>query len=170
MTIAAPTRNSRSDRARPPRDNGVDAVVAGARSVSIFFVYNIKILYANGMNASVAGGAAALKSAPTHGKSRVRERLIVALRELIVGGELQGGQKLNELELSLRLKTSRTPLREAMLHLEREGLVRSDLRRGFSVEPLSPREVRETYPVLCALECHAVRSSAEFIPPLLPEL
>jgi DNA-binding GntR family transcriptional regulator len=102
--------------------------------------------------------------------SRVRERLVVSLRELILSGKLKGGQKLNETVLAVRLKTSRTPLREALLHLERESLVRSDLRRGFSVELLSAREVRETYPLLSALECHAVRSSLAFIPSLVDEL
>jgi DNA-binding GntR family transcriptional regulator len=102
--------------------------------------------------------------------SRIRERLTLSLREFIVSGELKGGQKLNEADLARRLKTSRTPLREALLHLERESLVRSDLRRGFSVEPLSAREVRETYPMLSSLESHAVRSSLAFIPALIPEL
>jgi DNA-binding GntR family transcriptional regulator len=102
--------------------------------------------------------------------SRMRERLTLSLREFIVSGELKGGQKLNEADLARRLKASRTPLREALLHLERESLVRSDLRRGFSVEPLSAREVRETYPMLSSLECHAVRSTLAFIPALIPEL
>src|SRR6516225_2562575 len=101
---------------------------------------------------------------------RIRERLIVSLRELIVSAELKSGQKLNEVDLARRLKTSRTPLREALLHLERELLVRSDLRRGFSVEPLSAREIRETYPMLSALECHAVKETLDFIPALIPEL
>ena len=48
--------------------------------------------------------------------------------------------------------------------------MRSDLRRGFSVEPLSAREIRESYPVLCALECLAVRNSIVFVSQLLPEL
>jgi len=104
------------------------------------------------------------------GTSRVRQRLTVSLRNLIVEGGLKGGQKLNELELSRRLKASRTPLREALLQLEQEGLVRSDMRRGFTVEPLSAREIRESYPVLCALECLAVRSSILFVAQLLPEL
>ena len=102
--------------------------------------------------------------------SRVRERLIVSLRDLIVSGELKGGQKLNEVDLAQRLKSSRTPLREALLHLERESLVRSDLRRGFSVEPLSAKEIRETYPMLSALESYAVKSTLDFIPALIPEL
>jgi DNA-binding GntR family transcriptional regulator len=101
---------------------------------------------------------------------RVRARLHRALRDLIVTGKLEPGQKLNELRLSRRLKTSRTPLREALLHLEREGLVRSDMRRGFTVELLSARDVREIYPVLAQLEILAVKGSARFVPALLPKL
>jgi DNA-binding GntR family transcriptional regulator len=101
---------------------------------------------------------------------RIRARLQGALRDLIVTGKLQGGAKLNERELAQLLRTSRTPLREALLHLEREGLVRSDLRRGFTVQLLSARDVRETYPVLAQLELHAVRTSARFVPALLPKL
>jgi DNA-binding GntR family transcriptional regulator len=102
--------------------------------------------------------------------ARRREDLRQSLLDLIIAGDLNGGEKLNELKLSQRLKTSRTPLREALLHLEREGFVRSDLRRGFSVEPLSSREVRETYPLLAELECFAVRESAAFLPLVFDEL
>jgi DNA-binding GntR family transcriptional regulator len=105
--------------------------------------------------------------APT---SRLRDNVRLGLIDLIVTGKLKGGEKLNELSLSRLLKTSRTPLREALLHLEREGLVRSDQRRGFTVEPLSSREVRETYPLLAELECFAVRSTSSLIPAVLPKL
>ena len=101
---------------------------------------------------------------------RLRDDVRLALIDLIVTGRLKSGEKVNELALSRLLKTSRTPLREALLHLEREGLVRSDQRRGFSVEPLSGREVRETYPLLCSLECFAVRESAALVPSALSEL
>jgi len=101
---------------------------------------------------------------------RVRARLRDTLRDLIVTGALAGGEKLNEMKLSRQLNTSRTPLREALLNLEREGLVRSDLRRGFTVELLSAREVRETYPILAQLEILAVRNSVRFLPALLPKL
>lgn len=104
------------------------------------------------------------------GPSRKRDHLRRALLDLIISGKLNGGQKLNELDLSRRLKTSRTPLREALLHLEREGFVRSDLRRGFTVEPLSSREVRDIYPMLAQLECFAVRDSVGFLPLVLPEV
>src|SRR5215471_16913447 len=104
------------------------------------------------------------------GSARIRQQLLPAMRESILSGGLKPGSKIIESRLATTLGVSRTPLREALLHLEREGLVRSDLRRGFTVEPLSARDVRETYPLLAALECFAVRSSAEFVPPLLPSL
>jgi len=102
--------------------------------------------------------------------TRIRARLQHVLCDLIVTGKLKGGEKLNELKLSRQLRTSRTPLREALLHLELEGLVRSDLRRGFTVELLSSREVREIYPILAQLEHLAVKASARFVPALLPRL
>jgi DNA-binding GntR family transcriptional regulator len=106
----------------------------------------------------------------TAGFRPLRQALRLALLDDIVSGKLVGGEKLNELRLSRSLNASRTPVREALLHLEREGLVRSDLRRGFTVAPLSSREVRETYPILAHLECLAVRNSAAFVALVLPEL
>jgi DNA-binding GntR family transcriptional regulator len=102
--------------------------------------------------------------------SRIRDRLRSALLDRIVSGDLKGGDKLNELRLSGELKVSRTPLREALLHLEREGFVRSDIRRGFTVGELSTREVRETYPLIAHLEILAVRNSAPMLPVLIPKL
>jgi DNA-binding GntR family transcriptional regulator len=107
---------------------------------------------------------------PAKGRKRLRLGLHQALLDLIVTGKLNGGEKLNEVRLSQQLKVSRTPLRESLLHLEREGLVRSDLRRGFTVEPLSAKEVREIYPLLAHLECLAVRNSAGLLSPIIPEL
>jgi DNA-binding GntR family transcriptional regulator len=110
------------------------------------------------------------KSAKPVPRRRLRDDIRLGLVDLIVTGKLKGGEKLNEMALSRLLKASRTPLREALLHLEREGLVRSDQRRGFTVQPLSSREVRETYPLLAELECFAVRSTANLIPAILPKL
>jgi len=104
---------------------------------------------------------------PSH---RLRQDVLPEIRKSILAGRLKPGAKIIESRLAMALGVSRTPLREALLHLEREGLVRSDLRRGFTVEPLSAREVRETYPLLAVLECYAVRTSAQFLPPLFPTL
>jgi DNA-binding GntR family transcriptional regulator len=106
----------------------------------------------------------------TPARKRMRQGLRLAVLDLIVMGKLKGGERINESYISRLLKASRTPLREALLQLEKEGLVRSDLRRGFTVELLSSREVREMYPILAQLECLAVRSSARFVATVLPEL
>ena len=107
---------------------------------------------------------------PVKPSRRLRQDVVPALLKRIVEGRLKPGAKIIESRLAADLGVSRTPLREALLHLEQEGLVRSDMRRGFSVEPLSPREIREAYPLLAALECFAVRSSAAFLPLLIPAL
>jgi DNA-binding GntR family transcriptional regulator len=119
---------------------------------------------------SAASATRRPRATPRTGHGRIRERLRTELLDRIVRGELKGGDKLNELRLSRELKVSRTPLREAFLHLEREGFVRSDLRRGFTVGELSSREVRETYPLLAQLEIMAVRNSAALLTPLIPKL
>jgi DNA-binding GntR family transcriptional regulator len=90
--------------------------------------------------------------------------------ERIVRGDLAPGIRIKEAHLAEELGISRTPLREALIHLEQEGFVRSELAHGFSVEPLSGREVRETYPLLWTLECLALRSSGSTVSARLGEL
>jgi len=100
----------------------------------------------------------------------MRADLHRALLDRIVRGELSPGARIKELQVSEELGVSRTPLREALLRLEREGFVRSELARGFSVEPLSAREIRESYPIIAALETLAVRSSALVLSSLIDRL
>jgi len=103
-------------------------------------------------------------------RAPMRADLHRALLDRIVRGELSPGARIKELQVSEELGVSRTPLREALLRLEREGFVRSELGRGFSVEPLSAREIRESYPIIAALEALAVRSSAPVLPSLVGRL
>ena len=90
--------------------------------------------------------------------------------ERIVGGELVPGVRIKESQLAKELGASRTPLREALINLEQEGFVRSELDRGFSVQPLSGREVRETYPILWTLEALALRASGTAVYSRLEDL
>jgi DNA-binding GntR family transcriptional regulator len=110
------------------------------------------------------------KTAPTTRASRLRQSLRSTLLRMIIAGGLEAGKPVNESRLATRLKVSRTPLREALLQLEQEGLIRSDERRGFSVERLSAREVREIYPMIWTLEGLALRSSAVCAHLLVAEL
>jgi DNA-binding GntR family transcriptional regulator len=104
------------------------------------------------------------KTAPI-AKKPLREDVHSLLQERIVKGDLVPGNRLQDVLLGAELGVSRTPIREALLRLEREGLVESDPNRGFFVAPLSRREVLETYPIVWALECLALDSCEPLTPP-----
>ena len=66
------------------------------------------------------------------------------------------GQQVLEQQLANDLGMSRTPVREALIRLQNEGLVELIPRRGMRVVPLSPDDMQEIYEVLTALEVTAV--------------
>jgi DNA-binding GntR family transcriptional regulator len=66
------------------------------------------------------------------------------------------GYRALEQEIALELGVSRTPVREALIRLEREGLVQVIPRHGMRVLPMSATDMREIYEVLTALESLAV--------------
>ncbi len=69
----------------------------------------------------------------------------------ILDGRLAPGMDLNSVELARRFRTSRTPAREALVMLEKEGLVEIPPRRRPRVATLSLDEVREIYRVRAAM-------------------
>ena len=77
------------------------------------------------------------------------------LRELILSGELQAGQRITEVDLSLSLGVSRTPVREAMKQLMIEGIVQRES-TGFSVFHPTAQDVADIYLCRAALESQAV--------------
>lgn len=87
---------------------------------------------------------------------QVRERL----REAIVCGELPQGSLLTEPVVAARYAVSRAPVREAMLALERDGLVTFDARGRAKVLELTPRVFEELVSVRVALEGLAARLAA----------
>lgn len=80
------------------------------------------------------------------------------IREAIFSGVYAPGSPLREVELSEALDVSRGPVREALLRLEREGLVRGEWHRGTTVTTLSPADVSELDSLRGALEQLAVAS------------
>lgn len=90
----------------------------------------------------------------------LRERAYDTLREAIVRLELAPGQALTERGLSERLGVSKSPIRDALIRLEREGLVRSSPFKGFEVAPLSEADCREVFQVREALEVYCVECFA----------
>ena len=72
-----------------------------------------------------------------------REEVGDAIRQAIILGELQPGQKLREVALACDLGVSRPTLREALLGLVQEGLCEQEPHRGFSVARLDAQELRD---------------------------
>lgn len=85
---------------------------------------------------------------------------IEKLRGLIFSGQLSAGSDHLESELATRLGMSRTPVREALLRLEAQGLLEVRPRKGVRITPLSPRDMAEIYDVLTELEGLAVANAA----------
>lgn len=105
-----------------------------------------------------AGTVSGMKMPPI-----IRAPLRQEIRRIILEGILRGtlgpGTDVNEAALASSLGVSRTPLREALLGLEMEGFLKSDVGRGFSVVPLTERDVEEIYPLLWTLESLALRTT-----------
>lgn len=93
--------------------------------------------------------------------STLAEQASAVLREWIASGELRAGERLVESKIADRMQISRGPLREALKHLQAEGLVREEPRRGTFVTELTPEDVRDVYDLRGALEAQAARSVIE---------
>ncbi|MCP4154208.1 MAG: GntR family transcriptional regulator [bacterium] len=81
------------------------------------------------------------------------------LLERILHGKLSPGSRIKDTELSKELDVSRTPVREALLRLVKEGFLENLVGKGFVVRPLTGCEVREIYPVISALEILALKNT-----------
>lgn len=85
------------------------------------------------------------------------ENIYRVLWERILDRRLRPGDKLSDLRLSAELGVSRTPVREALQRLVRDGIVRSERHRGFTVASFSEQDVREIYELRIILETGALR-------------
>lgn len=90
--------------------------------------------------------------APLGGRSDLTRDTADGLRELIALRTLSPGQQLRQLELAARLGVSRSPLREAMRMLEREGLLVHEPNRGYFVARMSREELDQIYRIRALLE------------------
>ncbi len=84
-----------------------------------------------------------------------------ALRDGIRHGRFRPGQRLVETAIADEEGISRTPVRQALRRLEREGVVEIEKRRGARVRDLSPREISDLYEVRARLEGFACELAAE---------
>ena len=93
---------------------------------------------------------------PVIDRSTLRERALQALRSAVTSGAYRPGDHLGEVELAERLGVSRGTVREALRHLQQEGLVRAGMRGMLRVNSLSTEEIQGLFRVRAALEGLAV--------------
>ncbi len=95
-----------------------------------------------------------------------RERILAALRDRILSGVLVPGERISLDATAAEFGTSRTPVREACLALDADGLVRVAQRSGITVVGLSEESILENFAVMAALSGVAAQWAARRASPL----
>lgn len=91
----------------------------------------------------------------------VGDQIYNRLRSDIIFGRLEPEKKLRLEQLRGLYAVSVATLREVLLRLVAEGLIRFETQKGFEVAPISARDLREISDMRILLECHAVAASFE---------
>ena len=91
----------------------------------------------------------------------LRDVVFNTLRQAILKGELEPGERLMEIQLAERLGVSRTPIREAIRKLELEGLVLMIPRKGAEVARISEKNLRDVLEVRRSLEELAIELACQ---------
>lgn len=99
----------------------------------------------------------------TDNSSSLRIRVFNAIEDAILNGEYKEGESLNELKLSSELGVSRTPVREALMQLELEGLVNNIPNKGAVVVGVSEKDIEDVYAIRMCIEGLAAKLCAEKI-------
>jgi DNA-binding GntR family transcriptional regulator len=102
-------------------------------------------------------GLDGLKDTGDGGTGAIVESLYAALRQAILQCELPPGSILSQVQLAKRFGVSRTPLREVLRLLEREGLVQSRHNRRIRISGFSVTDWEEIYATRIALESLAAK-------------
>jgi DNA-binding GntR family transcriptional regulator len=88
------------------------------------------------------------------------EHVFDSLKQAIIRGNMSPGEWLVESHIAVTLGISRTPVREAIHKLEREGLIDRQPRGGFTVLGLNRDDIEETFGIRAVLEGYAARLAA----------
>ncbi len=92
-------------------------------------------------------------------KQKDSQQLYAAILGKILGGEFAPGYWLVEDELARTYNTSRTPIREVLMGLAKDGLIERVRNRGARVIAVTPDDVEEIYDIRQALECLSIRAA-----------
>lgn len=97
-------------------------------------------------------------------RSTTVERIVDALRTALLSGEFPPGTALREIDLAERMRVSRGSVREALLRLTEEGLLRRSSFRGVEVTRLTADEIRDLFLVRKLVELTAVDAAGKATP------
>src|SRR5215218_1634680 len=95
----------------------------------------------------------------------VGDMVYEVLREGIIKGVFQPGERLRQDQLAGAIGVSRIPVRSALMQLESDGLITFNPYRGAVVNKLSADEMREIYELRAVLEAHALRKAVSAMTP-----
>lgn len=98
-------------------------------------------------------------------RQKVAQRVYQRIREDIMSGRLPGGTRLKEVELAQQLDASRTPVREALVQLESEGLIVLLARRGAIVRMLGEKDVEDSFQLRALIEGFGAAQAAQRLTP-----
>jgi DNA-binding GntR family transcriptional regulator len=91
----------------------------------------------------------------------ISDEVLATLRQAIITGAFAAGDHLAEVPLAQQLEVSRAPVREAMMQLEREGLLLFDRRGAALVREFTPADLQEIHSLRMALETMAARLACQ---------
>ncbi|MFZ3579356.1 GntR family transcriptional regulator [Virgibacillus sp. DJP39] len=114
-------------------------------------------------NLKVKGEKMEVFSLTDQDRATLQYKVTTKLREVILKGNFEEGDRLVQEEWATKLGVSRMPIREALRQLEVEGLVRMEPRRGAIVTPISISDIKEIYQLRAILEGEAVERSLPFL-------
>lgn len=97
------------------------------------------------MDADVRSLAAPTQGSPEH--QQLSDQVATVIRQAIMAGELRGGGFVRTEQLAAQLQMSATPVREALMLLHSEGVVRWERRRGFRIVPITRRDITDLFEV-----------------------
>ena len=94
-------------------------------------------------------------------KPILRDEVFASIKEAILIGELPPGQRLSIGSLQQQIGFSHTPIREALLMLEQEGIVSRLPKGGFIVKPISQKDTDEIFEIRVLLESYAAELASK---------
>src|SRR5699024_7296949 len=96
-------------------------------------------------------------------RATLQYKVTTKLREVILKGDFEQGERLIQEEWARKLGVSRMPIREALRQLEVEGLVKLEPRKGAIVTPISTEDIKEIYKLRALLEGEAAEQSLPYL-------